>query len=89
MALNKDKYYIEVRDDDAIKRNRIYFDFMQQTFNHPDRLYMDEIFILIDTIKKYQLRKKSAEEVERVNREKKEKKRKEQPSLLQKRLFCE
>ena len=29
MALNRDKYDIEVLDDDAIKRNQILFDFMQ------------------------------------------------------------
>ena len=28
MAINREKYDIEVRDDDAIKRNRILFDFM-------------------------------------------------------------
>ena len=52
MALNQEKYDIEVRDDGAIKRNRIFFDFIQRTFNHLDGLYMDEIFILINTIKK-------------------------------------
>ena len=29
MALKRDKYDIEVRDDDAIKCNRIFFGFMQ------------------------------------------------------------
>ena len=52
MALNQDKYDIEVRYDDAIKRNRIFFDFMQQTFSCLDGLYMDEKCHLIDTIKK-------------------------------------
>ena len=29
MDLNWEKYDIEVKNDDAIKRNRIFFDFMQ------------------------------------------------------------
>ena len=33
MSLNWDKYDIEVQNDDAIKRNQIFFDFMQRTFN--------------------------------------------------------
>ena len=57
MDLNRDKYDIEVRDDDAIKRKKIFFDFMQQTFNLLDGLYMDGKFILIDTIKKDQFEK--------------------------------
>ena len=39
MALNWDKCDIEVRNDDAIKRNQILFDFIQQTFNSLDGLY--------------------------------------------------
>ena len=42
MALNLDKYDIEVRDDDAIKRNQVFFDFMQQMFSCIDGLYMDK-----------------------------------------------
>ena len=34
--LNWDKYDIEVQDDDAIKRNQIFFDFMQLTYSCPD-----------------------------------------------------
>ena len=49
MTLKRDKYNIEVRDDDAIKRNQVFFDFMQQTFKSLDGLYMDERFILMDT----------------------------------------
>ena len=41
MALKRGKYDIEVRDDDAIKLNRILFDFMQQNFSCLDGLYMD------------------------------------------------
>ena len=67
MALNRDKYDIEVRDDDAIKRNRILFDFMQQTFSCLDGLYMYEKYLYIYTIKIYPLRKQRTEEVERLN----------------------
>ena len=51
-AFKQEKYDVEVQDDDAIKRNRIFFYFMRQTFNRLDGLYMDERFILIYTIKK-------------------------------------
>ena len=44
MALKREKYDIEVQNDDAIKRNRIFFDFMQQTFNCLDELYLHEKF---------------------------------------------
>ena len=69
MALNWYKYDIEVRNDDAIKRNRILFDLMQRTFNHMDGLYLCEICHLIDVIMKNQLRKQSAAEIEKLNRE--------------------
>ena len=51
MALNWEKYDIEVWDDDTIKRKRILFDFMQQMFNRLDGLYMDEKWLFIYTIK--------------------------------------
>ena len=60
MALNWEKYEIEVRNDDAIKRNRIFFYFMQLMFNRLDGLYLREICLLVDTIIKDQLRKQSA-----------------------------
>ena len=60
MAPNWEKYDIEVRDDDAIKRNQILFDFMQQQFSCLDGLYMDGKYLLIDTIRKDKLRKHSA-----------------------------
>ena len=69
MALKRDSYDIEVRNDDAINRNQIFFDFIQWTFNRLDGLYMYEKCLLIDTIKRYQLRKQSAVEVDRPNRE--------------------
>ena len=60
MALKRDKYDIEVRNYDGIKRNQILFDFMQRTFNRLDGLYLPEKCILIDLIMKDQLRKHSA-----------------------------
>ena len=60
MALNWDKYDIEVRNDDTIKCNQIFFDFMQQTSNCLDELYLREICILIDVIMIDQLRVQSA-----------------------------
>ena len=42
-----------------------YFDFMRQRLNFMDGLYMHEKCLLIDTIKKYQLRKQSAAEIEK------------------------
>ena len=76
MALKQDKYEIEVQNDDAINHNRIFFDFMQQTFNFLDGLYLHEKCPLIDTIIKYYSRKQSAEEIERLNRKKRTKKKK-------------
>ena len=70
MALNQDKYDIEVRNDDAIKRNQSVFDVMQQTFNSLDGLYFHEICLLIDARMKDQLRKQSAAEIEKLNRKK-------------------
>ena len=40
MNINRDKYDIGVQNDDAIKRNQIFFDFMQQAFNYMDGLYL-------------------------------------------------
>ena len=67
MALNWDKYDIEVRNDDSIKRNLVFFDLTQQTFNSLDGLYLCEICLLIDAILKDQLRKESAVEIEKIN----------------------
>ena len=71
MALNCDKYDIEVRNNYAIKRNQIFFDFMERTFNRLYGLYLCEWCLLIDAIMIYQLRKESAAEFEKLNREKK------------------
>ena len=67
MALKRDKYDIEVQNDDAIKRNQIFFDFMQRVFNRLDGLYLHEKSLLIDTIISNQYRNQSAAEVERLN----------------------
>ena len=40
MDLKRDKYDIEVKNDDAMKLNRIFFDFMQQTFNRLYEIYL-------------------------------------------------
>ena len=53
LALNRDKYDIEVRNDNAIKGNQIFFDLMQRTFNCLGGLYIHDNFILIDTIIEY------------------------------------
>ena len=68
--INWDKYDIEVRNYDAIKRNRIFFDFMQQTFNCLDGLCLYKKRLLIDTTKEDTSRKQSAEEIEKLYREK-------------------
>ena len=39
MALNRDKYDIDVINNDAIKHNGIFFNLMQRTFNQLDGLY--------------------------------------------------
>ena len=50
MALNREKYDIEVLNDDAIKHNQVLFDFMQQTFNCLYILYLHEKYLLINKI---------------------------------------
>ena len=62
MALQRDKDAIEIQNDDAIKRNRIFFDFMLRIFNHLNQLYEKEKSLLIYTILTYQSRNKSAME---------------------------
>ena len=70
MYLKRYKYDIEVQNDDAIKRNRIFFDFMQKTFNSLYGLYLHVKYLLIDMVIKYQSRKHSTVEIEEPNREK-------------------
>ena len=62
MALKRDKDAIAIQKDDAIKRNRLFFDFMLRMFNNLNQLYEKEKSLLIDTILKYQSRKESAKE---------------------------
>ena len=54
MALKRDKDVIEIQGDDAIKRKRLFFDFMLRMFNHLNQLYEEGGSLLIDTIFKYQ-----------------------------------
>ena len=60
MALKQDKDAIEIQKDDAIKCNRICFDFMLRMFNNLNELYIKEKSLLIYTILKYQSRNESA-----------------------------
>ena len=60
MALKREKDAIEFQKDDAINRNRIYFDFMLRIFNHLTELYVNEKNLLVDTILIYQSRGDSA-----------------------------
>ena len=62
MALERDKDAIEIQGGDAIKRNRLFFDFMLRMFNNLNQLYEKKKSLLIDTILKYQSRKESAKE---------------------------
>ena len=57
MALKRDKDAIEIQGGDAIKRNRLFFDFMLRMFNNLNQLYEKEKSLLIYTILKYQSRK--------------------------------
>ena len=50
MAINQKKYDIEARNDDVINRNRLFFDFMQRTFNRLEGFYLREICLLIEAI---------------------------------------
>ena len=77
MALNQDKYDIEISNDNAIKRNQLFFDFMQWTFDQLDGLYFCEIFLHIDVIMKDKLREHSAAKIEKINRKKVRNKKKE------------
>ena len=71
MDLKQYTYGIEVQDYDAIKRNRILFDFVRWTFNCLDGLYLHEKVLLMDTIIEKQSRKQSVSEVKILNRRKK------------------
>ena len=53
---------IDIEVQDAINRNRLFFDFMLRMFGHLNQLYEMGKILLIDTILKYHLRKESAKE---------------------------
>ena len=61
-ALKRDKDAIDIEGEDKINRNILFFDFMLIMFDHLNQLYEIEKSLLIDTILKYHLRKKSLEE---------------------------
>ena len=75
MALNRYKYDIKVQNYDAIKRDQIFFGFMQQKLNCMYGLYTHKIFLLVYTIKEDQSRKKSAAEIEKSEQRKKPQKK--------------
>ena len=62
IALKRDKDAINIEGEDAINRNRIFFDFMLRIFDDLNQLYDIEKSLLIDTILTYHLRKESAKE---------------------------
>ena len=78
MNINREKYDIEVWNDDAINSNQIFINFMQRMFNWLGALYLGEVCILIYTIIKYQASKQSAAEIEKLNRVKKSKKKRKE-----------
>ena len=50
MALKRDNDAIEIQVFDAIKRNRLFFDFMLRMFNHLNQLYeKGEVFLFIQS----------------------------------------
>ena len=50
MALKRDKDAIEIQGDDAIKSNRLFFDFMLRMFNHLSQLYeKKKVFLFIQS----------------------------------------
>ena len=54
MDLKRAKCPSEVQEDDAIKRNQLFFDFMLRMFNNLNQLYERGKSLLIDTILKNQ-----------------------------------
>ena len=62
MALKRDKDAINIDGEDAINRNRLFFDFMLRMFDHLNQLYEMEKSLLIDAILTYHLRKHNDEE---------------------------
>ena len=50
IALKRDKYAIDIEEEDEIKRNRLFFDFMLRIFDNLNQLYEMGKGLLIDTI---------------------------------------
>ena len=50
IALKRDKDAIDIEGEDAINRNRLFFDFMLRMFDHLNQLYeMEKVFLLIQS----------------------------------------
>ena len=83
--LNWDKYDIEVQNDDATKRNQVFFLFHATNVQSSGWIIYTLKYLLIDTIMKRQSRKQSAAEIEKLNHEKegRKKEKKGHISLLQ------
>ena len=62
IALKRDKDTIDIEGEDAINRNRLFFDSMLRMFNNLNQLYEKKKSLLIDTILKYHSREESAKE---------------------------
>ena len=60
MDLKQDNNTIEIQKDVAIKRNRIFFDFVLRMFNNINQLYEKEKSLMVYTILTYQSRNESA-----------------------------
>ena len=53
IAIKRDKDAIDIDGEDAINRNRLFFDFILRMFDHINQLYEMEKSLLIDAILKY------------------------------------
>ena len=62
ISLKRDKDAIDIDGEDAINRNRLFFDFMLRMFDHLNQLYEMGKTLLIDEILTYHLRKDSDKE---------------------------
>ena len=56
IALKWDKDAIDIEGEDAINRNRLFFNLMLRMFDHLNQLYEMEKSLLIDAILTYHLR---------------------------------
>ena len=62
LALKRNKDAIGIEGEDAINRNRLFFDFMLRMFDQLNQLYEMVKSLLIDTILIYNLRRESDKE---------------------------